>query len=179
MRRLEAARGGTTRWAWTRRPAHTTSGWVLVLGVAGFLAYHMAEAPPAEPQPHMSFISHPAPPPAPRYRLCGPGVRSDCVIDGDTIRYGGVKVRVADIDAPEISQPRCASEAALGERAKARLLELLNRGPFTLSRAGGPDEDGYDRKLRVIERDGRSLGQTLVAEGLARRWDGARRSWCG
>jgi hypothetical protein len=31
----------------------------------------------------------------------------------------------------------------------------------------------------LVRRDGRSLGERLVAEGLARRWDGARRSWCG
>jgi endonuclease YncB( thermonuclease family) len=37
----------------------------------------------------------------------------------------------------------------------------------------------YGRKLRILVRNGRSLGDTLVAEGLARRWDGARRSWCG
>jgi hypothetical protein len=27
-------------------------------------------------------------------------------------------------------------------------------------------------------RDGQSLGLTLVSEGLAREWDGARRPWC-
>jgi endonuclease YncB( thermonuclease family) len=37
----------------------------------------------------------------------------------------------------------------------------------------------YGRKLRVISRNGRSVADALVAEGLARRWDGARRSWCG
>jgi endonuclease YncB( thermonuclease family) len=44
---------------------------------------------------------------------------------------------------------------------------------------GGRDEDRYGRKLRVVQRDGRSIADTLIAEGLARRWDGARRSWCG
>src|SRR5437870_1862265 len=60
-----------------------------------------------------------------------------------------------------------------------RLLELINSGPFELINRGGRDEDRYGRKLRTIERDGRSLGEMLVAEGLARRWDGARGSWCG
>ena len=95
------------------------------------------------------------------------------------IRYGGVKIRLEDIDAPEVFSPRCAAEAALGRRATVRLLQLINAGPFTLSRRGARDADRYGRKLRVIERDGRSLAETLVAEGLARRWDGARRSWCG
>src|SRR5829696_2988400 len=103
--------------------------------------------------------------------------RQDCVVDGDTIWYGGLKIRLADIDAPEISEPKCASEATLGHRAKRRLFELINSGPIEIVRTGR-DEDRYGRKLRVVMQNGRSLGEILVAEGLARRWDGARRSWC-
>jgi endonuclease YncB( thermonuclease family) len=110
--------------------------------------------------------------------LCAGASRPNCVVDGDTIRYGGVKIRLADIDAPEVFSPKCASEAARGKRATQRLLELMNGGPFQLV-SGGRDEDRYGRKLRTITRAGRSLGATLVAEGLARPWDGARRSWCG
>ncbi|MGH6903270.1 MAG: thermonuclease family protein [Geminicoccaceae bacterium] len=110
--------------------------------------------------------------------LCAATRQPNCVIDGDTIRYGGIKIRLADIDAPEVFSPGCASEATRGERATRRLLALMNDGPFQLV-AGGRDEDRYGRKLRVIERDGRSLGATLITEGLARPWDGARRSWCG
>lgn len=113
------------------------------------------------------------------YRLCGIGHHSNCVIDGDTIRFGGVKVRLADIDAPEVFSPKCSSEAALGQRATQRLVEVMNAGPFEVVRIGSRDEDVYGRKLRVIERGGRSVADTLVTEGLARRWDGARRSWCG
>jgi len=110
--------------------------------------------------------------------LCEQARAPNCVIDGDTIRYRGEKIRLADIDAPEVFSPRCPAEAARGERATRRLLELMNQGPFNMV-AGGPDEDRYGRKLRTIERGGRSLGDALVAEGLARPWDGARRSWCG
>jgi endonuclease YncB( thermonuclease family) len=113
------------------------------------------------------------------FRLCSSAREQNCVVDGDTIRYGGVKIRLEDIDAPEIFSPQCASEAALGQRATQRLLQLINAGPFSLVRRGVREEDRYGRKLRVIERDGRSLADTLVAEGLARPWDGARRSWCG
>jgi micrococcal nuclease len=113
------------------------------------------------------------------FGLCGPHRQQNCVIDGDTIRYGGVRIRLADIDAPEITNPKCASEAALGDRATQRLVQLINAGPFQVVRAGGRDEDLYGRKLRVLTRDGRSVADTLVAEGLARRWDGVRRSWCG
>ncbi len=113
-----------------------------------------------------------------RYSLCSAIIQRSCVIDGDTIRHGWTKIRIADIDTPEISEPKCASEAALGHRAKERLLELLNDGPFEVVHPGGRDEDVYGRKLRVLMRDGRSLGRILVDEGLARRWTGSRRSWC-
>ena len=112
------------------------------------------------------------------FALCVRASQRNCVIDGDTIRYGGVKIRLEDIDAPEVFSPKCVSEAALGRQATLRLLELMNAGPFELV-GGGRDTDRYGRKLRVIERGGRSVGDTLIAEGLARRWDGARRSCCG
>jgi hypothetical protein len=114
-----------------------------------------------------------------RFALCGKWDRQACVIDGDTIRYNGMTIRLEDIDAPETHEPRCPFELTLGERATNRLIELINAGAFEVVYRGGHDEDRYGRKLRVIERDGRSLGDVLVAGGLARRWDGARRSWCG
>ena len=119
--------------------------------------------------------------PEPRLRAvfgpCRPAGGPDCVIDGDTFRLDGTTIRVADIDAPEVNNYRCAAEKALGDRSTMRLQALLNAGPFALAQADR-DEDQYGRKLRVVMRDGQSLGMTLVAEGLARKWDGARRSWC-
>jgi micrococcal nuclease len=112
------------------------------------------------------------------FTLCARASQENCIIDGDTIRYGGIKIRLEDIDAPEVFSPRCAFEAKLGRRAAERLLRLMNAGPFQLV-SGERDEDRYGRKLRTIARDGRSLGDMLVAEGLARRWEGGRRSWCG
>src|SRR5690606_25759327 len=110
--------------------------------------------------------------------LCA-GAGGTCVIDGDTIRISGQSIRIADIDTPEVRDYACPAEKALGDRATLRMLELVNAGPFTLSHWDHRDADQYGRKLRVLSRDGRSLGMTLVAEGLARPWDGARRSWCG
>ena len=113
------------------------------------------------------------------FGLCGWAYRQNCVIDGDTIRFKGVKIRLADIDAPEINHPGCSSELALGQRAKVRLLELINAGPIQLIQRGGRDADQYGRKLRVVYGHGRSLGEILIAEGLARPWVGRRYSWCG
>lgn len=111
------------------------------------------------------------------FTICHTGGGTNCVVDGDTAWIDGVKIRVADIDAPETHPPRCESEADLGDRATRRLTELMNQGPFEL-RPVDRDEDRYGRKLRVITRNGRSLGDQLVREGLARTWEGRRRPWC-
>ena len=172
--RFKSRRNKSGRW---RRPARAWQApWqpvAALVGIAG-ACWFAAEGYPAitagngalTTNGHGAFVP------------CAQALAPNCVIDGDTIRYRGTKIRLEDIDAPEVFSPRCASEAARGRQASERLLALLNAGPFELV-AGGRDEDRYGRKLRVIARDGRSLGATLVTEGLARPWDGARRSWCG
>ncbi|RWP12916.1 MAG: thermonuclease family protein [Mesorhizobium sp.] len=112
------------------------------------------------------------------FAFCTEGRRVTCVVDGDTFWLSGERIRIADIDTPELSPPRCEAERLKGEAAKRRLRELLNAGPFSLT-AGWRDEDQHGRKLRTVTRDGRSIGDTMIEEGLARRWDGERRSWCG
>lgn len=114
-----------------------------------------------------------------RFGLCAGPVRITCVVDGDTIWLEGVKIRVADLNTPETGAPQCPAEAALGARATERLVTLLNEGPFEVRPAGARDEDQYGRKLRVLYRDGRSLSEVLIAEGLAHRWEGYRAGWCG
>ena len=99
------------------------------------------------------------------------------VIDGDTFDYGGDRIRVADIDTPEL-RGGCAEEIELAARATSRMRALLAEGPFELHPTGGRDEDQYGRKLRIVTRDGQSLGDRLVAEGLARTWTGRREPWC-
>ncbi|MCD4658485.1 thermonuclease family protein [Agrobacterium sp.] len=113
-----------------------------------------------------------------RFAKCSSSFRKNCVVDGDTLWVNGQKVRVADIDAPEISTPRCAMELVLGNKATDRLVELVNEGPFELKVWQDRDTDGYGRKLRVLVRNGRSLGDRLVSEGLARTWAGRREPWC-
>ncbi len=105
-------------------------------------------------------------------------IRQTCVVDGDTIWLEGVKIRIADIDTPEISSPKCNAEYERGIRARDRLVVLLNGGEFELRPIGNRDEDQYGRKLRVIVRGERSLGDQLVSEDLARTWTGRRESWC-
>lgn len=112
------------------------------------------------------------------FPICGSARRITCVVDGDTIWHHGVNIRISDINTPEVSQPFCAREAELGRQATVRLQTLLNAGPFEIARAESRDEDQYGRKLRVILRDGNSLGAILVAEGLAEFWTGSKGDWC-
>lgn len=111
------------------------------------------------------------------FRYCFIGGGYNCVVDGDTIWLKGVKIRIADIDAPETHDPRCASEKELGDRATTRLHDLLETGPITLQSIDR-DEDVYGRKLRLVLVNGTSVGDALVSEGLAREWDGGRHPWC-
>ena len=169
---------------WTRagdyraRPRSLTP-LMVVLPLAAFAAVFWWGGPP------LAF-GFAAPAPAPdretaQFARCGSGPRIDCVVDGDTFWFRGAKIRVADINTPEVSEPACAAEARLGARATARLQALLNAGPFTLAPnddGTGRDRDKYGRLLRTVTRGGESLGQVLVREGLAEEWKGYRSSWC-
>lgn len=114
-----------------------------------------------------------------RFSLCSGPVRITCVVDGDTIWYRGEKIRIADLDTPEVTSPGCANEAAMGRKATLRLQALLNAGPFTLEpNTFGPSKDKYGRSLKLVTRGGESIGAMLVREGLAEQWRGPRKRWC-
>lgn len=99
-----------------------------------------------------------------------PAPRVTCVVDGDTVWIAREKIRLVDIDAPEMDG-RCRAERELAIRARDRLVELLRARRVTI------DRRGQDRYGRTLARLG-DVGEQLVAEGLARRW-GDRRGWCG
>ena len=149
---------------------------VALLAAAALLAGMVWYSPAALGQAFASLDREAA-----RFARCTTAARVTCVVDGDTFWYRGAKIRVADINTPEISRPACPHEAALGEAATARLAELLNAGPFTLA-PWTPDRDRYGRLLRTVTRGGESLGAALVREGLAEEWPTTRRgrrgSWC-
>lgn len=108
--------------------------------------------------------------------ICAPGPavkQPSCVTDGDSFRLDLERIRLADIDTPELSG-KCPYERALALRARDRLRELLSRG-FEIERTGA---DKYRRTLGIVRVEGRSVGEILVAEKLARKWEGRRKSWC-
>ena len=85
--------------------------------------------------------------------------------DGDTLRVGGVKVRLFGVDAPEAAQ-LCGAWAC-GLAAAARLGALVADGPVTCTPR---DRDRYGRVVATCTVAGHDLGAQLVAEGLARAY---------
>lgn len=100
-------------------------------------------------------------------------------IDGDTIVIDGEHIRIANIDAPEIHHAKCDAEQRLGQVAKRRMEALLADGPPEITRGdNGRMKDKYGRSLGRVAVNGKDLGEIMIAEGLARRWDGRRHPWC-
>lgn len=117
-------------------------------------------------------------PHAARFGLCASGGGVNCVVDGDTFWFASDKYRIADIDTPETHPARCAAEQRLGDAATRRLRALLSDGAFALQPIDR-DTDRYGRRLRIVTRDGVSIGDALIAEGLARPYvGGPRAGWC-
>jgi hypothetical protein len=71
------------------------------------------------------------------FERCLGGSQKTCIVDGDTIRFEGARIRLEDIDAPEVFSPKCASEKVLGQRATQRLVEWMNAGPFDVVYTAG------------------------------------------
>ncbi|MBI1243750.1 MAG: thermonuclease family protein [Alphaproteobacteria bacterium] len=108
------------------------------------------------------------------------GAASVCrAIDGDTIACGRERVRILNIDTPELgSHARCAIEADLAEQARQMTAARLASGQVEIRPDAKRPRDRYGRTLAWVLVDGRDLGDELVAAGLARPWTGRRRPWC-
>jgi endonuclease YncB( thermonuclease family) len=159
------------------RRSHQTRSFTAILAAVPFAAFCAVFFWNGTPQAAALPVPSASDTETAQFGQCIGGHRVTCVVDGDTFWYSAVKIRIADINTPETSSPGCAHEAELGHRATLRLTELLNAGPFSLWPADRA-YDKYGRRLLVVKRGGRSLGDTLVAEGLAERWQGYRRNWC-
>ena len=105
----------------------------------------------------------------------------DRVVDGDTIdalvdlgfdTWKKVRIRMMGMNAPE-SRTRDLEEKKLGLAAKARLIEMLGDGVFTLQSHG---VGKYGRCLGEIfrERDV-SINRQLINEGHATEYFGGKR----
>ena len=101
------------------------------------------------------------------------------VIDGDTLEdmSADITYRIENIDTPETgSRAHCQAERDLGNRATQQARALVSSGDVELRPTGRIDR--YGRTIAFVLIDGRDLGETLIAGGLARPWRGRREPWC-
>lgn len=91
------------------------------------------------------------------------------VIDGDTFVFNGERVRLAGIDAPELSQI-CTDKATgdtipCGKAARAFLVRVLKGAKINCDRIAHRDK--YDRPVTRCYANGRDIAQSLVEAGWA------------
>lgn len=98
------------------------------------------------------------------------------VHDGDTIRCGSERIRIANIDAPELADsPKCRDRRAsyawcdfsAGIQSRDALRGFLSRGKVMIERLG---TDRYGRTLATVSVNGQDAGEFLVSRGLAKLW---------
>ena len=119
-----------------------------------------------------------------QFPVCGSGERgSGCVIDGDTLAIGQRRIRLTGYDAPEMDGA-CEAERRLARVAQAELSDWLGAGAFELTADADTAYDQYGRELRGARRDGRSLADHMIAQGLGREnrfqfaSDWGDQEWC-
>lgn len=100
------------------------------------------------------------------------------VVDGDTIDvlvefgtdvYKYVRVRLAKVDCPETLHPKSPAEAALGQKAKAAVTELLRNQPVLVDLGAESQTQGRFVATVAFTRDGHAwedLGQWLTDHKL-------------
>jgi micrococcal nuclease len=110
------------------------------------------------------------------------------VVDGDTVKvkvkiwlglYQEVKVRIAEIDAPEISKSKCTKEKELGQQAKKFLESTLPKDSKVKLTKIRDDKYGGRVDASLETTDGKDIGQLLKSTGLATPYNGGKKkSWC-
>lgn len=111
------------------------------------------------------------------------------VVDGDTLHDNmrNTDYRVFGIDTPETMHAKCDAERVLGKAAAERVEALVGAAREVAALPGwdprGRDRwprDGFGRRIAIIELDGVSLAETLLAEGIARPWKPGQSAidWC-
>lgn len=117
------------------------------------------------------------------------------IIDGDTVALPctvpgprcSERIRLVDIDAPEVFHPDCEEGLQEGLKAKARLAQLVRGKTIYIERDGRRDVYGRTLAgLRIGSPSGISAGEQLIRDDLARPWKpgaGAKAErrlyWCG
>ncbi|WP_165218889.1 thermonuclease family protein [Affinirhizobium pseudoryzae] len=112
------------------------------------------------------------------FYFCGTSGLDNCVQSGDLFWFRKQAINLADVVAPETEKARCQAERDKGFAAKVRLRDLLNAGAFELVDWPNSDEDPRGRKLRVVMRNGQSIGAQLIREGLVHGVSDMGKGWC-
>jgi endonuclease YncB( thermonuclease family) len=104
-------------------------------------------------------------------------INSCSVVDGDTLRCGGERIRLLGIDAPELpGHCRQGRECAPGDPyASTRSLERALVGALTIERIG---EDRYGRTLALVASARGNLSCWQLNQGQAvykTQWDNGLR----
>jgi len=89
------------------------------------------------------------------------------VIDGDTFQLADTRIRILDIDAPELGQickTSTGKSYKCGESSAKALGELLDLGRV---RCAGRKTDSYGRLLATCTVGGQDIGALMVAAGEA------------
>ena len=110
-----------------------------------------------------------------RFNQCYNAVGPNCVVDGDTISVGGVRMQIAGLDSPGIQSARCESERSQGIVAALKLADLLNGGRVTIS---GSFRDRTGREVRTVRVKDRDVASAMIDAGVAHAYLGAPRNWC-
>ena len=81
-----------------------------------------------------------------------------------------LRIRLRNVNTPEVRTPKCAYEKELANKATAFVKSVLSKpgAVIELTSLGGFDD--YNRYLATVTVDGHDLGEMLVDAGLARVW---------
>ena len=95
--------------------------------------------------------------PTPQVEVAADEVLCERVLDGDTFKSDGTRVRLWGIDAPEKGQP-------YADEARARLKELIEGKAVRLE---WKDKDQHAREVAIVYAGSTNINLQMVKEGLA------------
>jgi len=124
-----------------------------VIGLLGLASYQAIDRPPSYAAASTAGIPLP----------CG----NPAVVDGDTLRCGGVRVRLSGIDAPELpGHCRTGRDCAPGDpfASTDNLRRLVGRASLICVQT---DTDRYGRAVASCSAEGRDLSCEQLAGGYA------------
>ncbi len=166
-RRARRARGSSVPPAGVRTGLGLGERLVLGLACLGFLAVIFVVF---ERGPRVRHAAGPTPPESPATATDG-GRQFACdsvtVVDGDTLRCGRQRVRLASIDAPEMpGHCRTGRECTPGDpfASNEHLKQLIGGGPVACREV---DVDAYGRSVAFCSARGEDLSCAQVEAGVA------------